>query len=167
MSCGNCTACCKIMGVKVGPDDTRLVDEGDGSKPPGENCKHCVRGVGCGIYETRPENCKKFECMWLLSQDDDPGKPVWPETLRPDKCKVVFVGSPGMVALHVDPGYARQKPWTENKSVAALVERLARGGVPVFAVVGEERRALSPAAAELVLKACKDKADELKQLRDG
>jgi hypothetical protein len=52
-SCGACTACCTILGVK--PLD----------KPAYQVCSHVRKGGGCGIYSDRPEPCKNYSCGWL------------------------------------------------------------------------------------------------------
>ena len=51
--CGGCTLCCKVMGVP------------SISKPASQWCKHCRTGFGCGIYETRPGECRNFICGYL------------------------------------------------------------------------------------------------------
>jgi len=49
---GSCTACCV----------TRDVPELE--KPPGMRCDHQTPN-GCAIYETRPDSCREFACLWL------------------------------------------------------------------------------------------------------
>jgi len=71
MECGECTLCCKLLNIKE-------VDS-----KPGEYCKHCDWGVGCKIYDQRPESCKIFECCWKQME-------VAAEELRPDKCNMLF-----------------------------------------------------------------------------
>ena len=73
--CDGCTACCKILKVR------ELDKQGD------TWCQHCKIGVGCGIYDTRPESCRVYECVWLQSQRG--GKPLALE-LRPDISRVVI-----------------------------------------------------------------------------
>jgi hypothetical protein len=73
--CEGCTLCCKLMGV----------DELE--KPRDTWCKHCQVGIGCDIYETRPESCRIYECFWFKTQSLD--KPLSP-ALRPDKSRVVI-----------------------------------------------------------------------------
>src|SRR5690349_7136698 len=68
-SCGGCTACCKTHSVAIL------------NKPSGAWCKHCKIGVGCGIYEERPEECKSFKCSWLMG--------IGGQQYRPDKVKIV------------------------------------------------------------------------------
>jgi hypothetical protein len=72
--CGGCTACCKLLGV------TDL----DPPKPAWTWCKHCTVGQGCQIYDSRPQSCKNFACMYQL------GTPPL-EGMRPDQCKVMYV----------------------------------------------------------------------------
>ena len=65
-TCGECTMCCKIMGVPA-------LD-----KAPGAWCGSCAIGSGCTRYKTRPQSCKDFACLWLQDKD-------MPEAYRPDK----------------------------------------------------------------------------------
>lgn len=51
-SCGDCTACCMVLGVK--PIE----------KPAFQACSHQGKG-GCGIYATRPTPCRVYRCAWL------------------------------------------------------------------------------------------------------
>lgn len=75
--CGNCTVCCS--GV------LRLEVEGN-SIYPGHPCRH-RRGVGCGIYTSRPEVCRSFVCGWL--RGDSP-LPRW---LRPDRSGIILLAA--------------------------------------------------------------------------
>ncbi|MEK7609037.1 MAG: hypothetical protein AAB476_00970 [Patescibacteria group bacterium] len=53
-ACGNCTACCKthqVLSIQ---------------KEAGQWCQHCASGVGCRIYDSRPEECHVFRCQWLF-----------------------------------------------------------------------------------------------------
>jgi hypothetical protein len=82
-SCEGCTACCKIPAVQAL------------AKPPQVWCEHCEIGVGCKIYEARPEECRTFYCGWVLDQkiSDD-----W----RPGKCRMVVKFEPQRIVIHVD-----------------------------------------------------------------
>lgn len=53
-SCSGCTMCCKVMGI------TEL------SKPPQQWCSNCDVGVGCKIYDRKPQECADFHCLYLL-----------------------------------------------------------------------------------------------------
>src|SRR3954453_4193121 len=68
--CGECTACCMVMGVAEVPT------------PFYTPCPHQTE-AGCAIYDKRPGPCRDFYCEWLvggLTEDD-----------RPDKLGLVFV----------------------------------------------------------------------------
>lgn len=75
-SCGDCTACCTVIGVA------------DLKKPEWTLCQHCSpkrtsRAVpGCKIYATRPQPCRDYHCLWTLGM----GK----RTHRPDLLGIIF-----------------------------------------------------------------------------
>jgi len=71
--CGDCTLCCKLLGVR------------ELAKPPMQWCQHCSIGVGCRIYERRPNECRNFDCLWLLNQTQD-----LLNELKPSECHVVL-----------------------------------------------------------------------------
>ena len=52
--CGACRQCCIT---------TDIVEIG---KKAGEPCKHLMEN-GCGIYGSRPEVCRAFECGWRIN----------------------------------------------------------------------------------------------------
>ena len=98
-ACGTCTLCCKLIAVT------------DLEKPPGEWCPHCVRGEGCGIYETRPAECRTFFCHWMLEKGLTAD---W----KPEKAKFALVTSAdGHMTAFVDPGFPgawRKSPYFET-----------------------------------------------------
>jgi hypothetical protein len=106
-SCGSCTLCCKIMGVP------------EINKPPGEWCRHCIRGTGCGIYTDRPGGCRTFLCGWLTNPRFGP---EW----KPDRSKIVItVGQDGnSLTFRCDPGFPeawRKEPYNgQIRSLAAI-----------------------------------------------
>lgn len=71
MNCGNCTECCRHLNIP------------ETDSPEGELCKHCDEGVGCKIYDERPEPCQIFECCWRQMEYAH-------IDLRPDNCGVLF-----------------------------------------------------------------------------
>jgi hypothetical protein len=97
--CGTCTLCCKLIAV------TAL------EKPPGTWCPHCVRGKGCGIYQTRPPECRTFYCHWMLEKGLTAD---W----KPEKAKFALVTSEGgHMTAFVDPGFPgawRSSPYFET-----------------------------------------------------
>jgi len=59
-------------------------------KPAGRWCSNCAIGKGCKIYESRPQVCVTFKCLWLVSQErEDVRERMVPE-MRPDRSKVVI-----------------------------------------------------------------------------
>lgn len=67
--------CCKLPGVE------------SMSKPMHQWCDQCAIGKGCRIYETRPQDCRNFVCLWLSNES-------MPEELRPDRSRVIFYEPP-------------------------------------------------------------------------
>lgn len=68
-TCGDCTACCTVLGVK------------QIEKQPFHTCAHQGR-KGCTIYEERPGTCAAYRCSWL----DGMGA----RRDRPDRLGVIF-----------------------------------------------------------------------------
>ena len=64
--CGPCNACC-TQPVILDPEL---------KKPPGVLCPNWRAGMGCSIYETRPQTCRGHFCAWRqLPQFDDSWRP--------------------------------------------------------------------------------------------
>ncbi len=111
-SCDGCTACCK----------TTKVHELD--KPAHVWCRHCTIGAGCEIYDTRPESCRVYECVWLKTQALD--KPI-PLALRPDRSKVI-IGTANQgedIVLYVSPD--RPDAWRQGEFARLVAEFQGRG----------------------------------------
>ena len=141
-SCDDCGLCCKVLSV----------DEID--KPAGHWCRHIHRsehGRSCGIYHERPDACRSFECIWLMSQSR-PGQAMQPE-IRPDRSHVVFCMDASVVLAadvdpenrilyaHVDPDWANA--WRAPLPRLAIRTFLDRGG-QVIVVIGKRRVLLRP-----------------------
>lgn len=91
-NCGDCRLCCKVLGIV------------ELKKPVGKWCSHTCK-AGCGIYETRPQSCQDYECVWL-SVAVHTEHPL-PMEFRPDKLHIVFTQSSDdekQLSGHVDPG---------------------------------------------------------------
>lgn len=69
-SCGPCIGCCSIYQIPAL------------QKPKYTLCKHCT-GASCSIYDSRPDECRKFFCLWRRIA-------TMPEEARPDKIGIVF-----------------------------------------------------------------------------
>jgi hypothetical protein len=120
--CGTCTACCKVVGVE------------ELNKPQNKWCTHCHIGHGCMIYDTRPEGCKRFECLWLRGQT--------PEDLLPKDCHVVLDATMDgrRVVAHVDSYYPDAY---KTGRVGRYLHSIARAGLDVVVLIGDERRMLT------------------------
>lgn len=70
MECGSCTVCCRLLYLP------------ELNKPLGVMCDHCT-GIGCGIYEERPQVCRDFRCAYHQAETVN-------LALRPDHCGVLF-----------------------------------------------------------------------------
>lgn len=114
--CGDCTLCCTLLAVK------------ELGKKAQTACEHekCSK---CSIYESRPQSCRDFECLWL--------KGVVPESVKPNKCHVVLsatLDGSGMVA-YVDPKHPGAHL---DGDVGKLLYHAAKER-PVFVAVGKLR----------------------------
>jgi hypothetical protein len=103
--CGTCTLCCKLVHV----DEI--------NKPVGKWCDHCALGKGCKIYDTRPTECRTWNCLWLQGAFGS-----HPD-LRPDKCKVVVGYQAGFLMVVEDA--------SPPKSGLRFVEELKTMGKPM------------------------------------
>lgn len=115
--CGLCTLCCTALGVE------------DLDKPAGVPCVHLTPG-GCGIYEDRPEQCRRFECDWLRGNGD--------RDLRPDRIGAVITSSEIGMNFHVLP--EKHDRWQRSRKLRRMVEKLVEAGFSVFVVSGETDR---------------------------
>lgn len=93
--CGDCSACCTVLGV-IEIDKSAF-----------DPCCHLgSEGIGCGVYGNRPDSCATYECLWLSGL-------LPKETDRPDKIGVVFSSTQSHVlgryiqAAEVFPGGAK------------------------------------------------------------
>ena len=124
--CDGCTACCKIMKIR------------ELNKPGNTWCQHCKIGVSCGIYDTQPESCRAFECVWLQTQRG--GKPL-PLDLRPDASRVV-IGTTNHgedIVLHVSMD--RPDAW-QRGGIGKLVAEMLADGITVMVKCGEKLQKL-------------------------
>ena len=124
-SCGTCVVCCQWLDI----------ESEELSKKAGILCEHCV-GSGCGLYETRPQVCRGFDCGYrLISQLG--------EEWRPDRCGIVvsFNGDErDSVLVHLEP----ERPDALAESPGAeLLAALADAFERIIIVCGEERMMVS------------------------
>ena len=104
-SCGECSLCCKLMGVP------------ELKKPANTWCPHCRPGAGgCIVYTSRPATCRGFACEWLVNPDIGPS---W----YPLLCHMVIVFTGSAFTVVVDPDYPdswRAAPYRQG--IAALAK---------------------------------------------
>lgn len=62
-SCGTCSLCCTVLRV----DEL--------GKRAGDDCTHQCGDKGCGIYETRPQICRNYQCLWRQGGLEDDERP--------------------------------------------------------------------------------------------
>ena len=115
--CRSCTLCCLFMKV---PEYNSLEYE---------YCSNCTPNVGCSVYESRQEVCRKFGCLWWLQEQI-------PEHLRPDKCGVMFeiTASPNLVFGYVHPD--RPLVW-KLSSIQTLIRKLNEANYSVVLCLGK------------------------------
>ena len=85
---------------------------------------HCKIGAGCTIYDSRPESCRVYECIWLQTQAGE--KPM-PLELRPDRSHVV-IGTTNQgedLVLYVSPDHP--DAWKRGAFVRFVATMKARG----------------------------------------
>lgn len=130
--CDSCTLCCRLLAI---PE----ID-----KPSGKWCPDCKPGKGCQIYDSRPEPCRGWSCLWLLTQQSDKpdDMPEMPPELRPDRCKVIFdtghEGAENALFVHVDPG--RPDAWKEPPVMRLIDRWLTDDKARVVIITGNRRR---------------------------
>lgn len=84
--CGGCVACCTVPAI----------DTEEFYKSVGVACRHCTAGNGCAIYDSRPQICRAYHCVWR-------SMPGLDESWRPDLSGVMIVWDrpgPGLDAEH-------------------------------------------------------------------
>jgi hypothetical protein len=125
--CGSCTLCCRVLGV------------GKLQKPPGQHCQHCEDNWGCLIYADRPNQCRDFNCGFLLMKD-------LAEAWRPAISKLIVVPDEEarQMRVHVDPEhpdawrvspyYERLKEWA-RVSVSERMLVVVRIGAEAIVVL--------------------------------
>lgn len=115
--CGSCVLCCKILAV-------RELD-----KPQDAWCRHCDKGVGCTIYETRPQSCVNFECVWLQSQKIE--GVALPDWMKPNRSRVMLTAGNGGndLVAYPDPGFPLA--WREPH-VLGWLQTVAKSGTVII-----------------------------------
>lgn len=113
--------CCKLLYVR------------ELEKPACVWCEHAVVGKGCGVYETRWEVCRTFQCSWLRD-------PNFPDSWRPDKSGFI-VREMGDHTLRIDVEPSKPDAWRRQPFYAQIkawaADALARRGAVVVTIGGQ------------------------------
>lgn len=138
-TCGNCNACCVAL----------LIPELD--KRPGVWCEHLVqigqKGGQCSIYETRPEPCRKFRCLWLMGfftaaqRPDRLGLVLWSPKELPTGHNLVVYAEARAGAAVIGPGakFLAELPRAQPRW-DLLPYSAAAGRTEIDGVIGEDGR---------------------------
>ena len=101
-------------------------------------CQHCVVAGGCAIYETRPEECRTFNCGYLM-------EPALGPEWKPSDSKIVLLTEEKgrRILAHVD----KQRPdsWKREPFYSALKQWASDGrasGMQVMVAIGHRRIAI-------------------------
>jgi hypothetical protein len=108
-SCGDCQACCVLLGVR------------ELEKPRHHACVH-MGPKGCGIYADRPQACRDYQCGWLTGFGTGPAE-------RPDRLGLI-VDRPANLPDRV----VAREVWRGafgRRRVKKILEALHRSGVKV------------------------------------
>ena len=89
-ACGACQLCCKLMPI----EETK--------KEAGVRCSHQRHRKGCAIYADRPDSCRWWSCVWLLS-------PELPDLRRPDVAGYVIDPTADFMTLQGGPTGDREE----------------------------------------------------------
>jgi hypothetical protein len=126
--CDGCTECCSVFGVEEIDKDPWV---------PCDQLSH----EGCGIYETRPKQCRTFHCLWqngMGSQSD-----------RPDKLGVIYAPTNGKTEFTKQQeiqAYEIEVGAFDNQDVIKLSQRFVDRGRLVIGHTydGESMRFMGP-----------------------
>ena len=125
-SCGDCSLCCKVMGVA------------EVSKAPGQWCAHIVKGGGCSIYADRPASCRSFHCEWLQSATLGP---EW----RPDRARFVLSWEEDKQKLSIVVDPAQPAAWRREPYFSKIRAWALRGredGTEIMVCINDRRIAV-------------------------
>jgi len=115
-ACGACVMCCTALEIP------------ELAKPAGPACPHCILTGGCTIYQSRPQVCRAFECLWLNSRE-------LPPHMRPDRIGTILMEDDETQQYRAVCAPERPLAWRNPKVFAHLVA-VAKSGRTVVAKAG-------------------------------
>jgi hypothetical protein len=125
-TCGDCTLCCKVMAIE------------EIAKPAGRWCRHCKPGRGCLVYESRPGECRAFNCLWLV---DERFGAHW----KPSRSKMVLTTSEDGIEIRCDGGFPdawRKEPF--RNEIGKLAASGQEHDVTVLVIAGQRMVLVTP-----------------------
>lgn len=98
--CGTCSLCCKLLGI------------GALDKQSGVWCAKCDPPNGCTIYQSRPQECRDFSCLWRETASMG-------EEWKPTRSRIVLylIDDGARLIAHVNPSTPhawRQEPYYQQ-----------------------------------------------------
>ena len=103
-------------------------------KPEGQWCQYCTPGRGCGIYDSRPDYCRAFQCEWIR-------QPRFPDHWKPSRSKMVATVFPGNGFLYVQVDPSQPRIWSREpyrSDLAQFARQLLPKGAHVLVFVRDE-----------------------------
>lgn len=152
-SCGTCVACCV----------TPRIATAEISKDANTVCTHCT-GSGCAIYETRPQVCRDYLCLWRKTAEMD-------DSWRPDKSGVIlfaidaprgYASSMGLELMLTEGEASIRRPW-----FAPFVAQNVRARRAIFMTINDTRALLNPYLERMVLKGDEAVLEQLLRFHAG
>ncbi|MGQ3039760.1 MAG: YkgJ family cysteine cluster protein [Brevundimonas sp.] len=126
--CGDCGLCCKLMGVSA-------LD-----KPAGRWCRQFSKASGCAIYDARPDDCRIFNCLWLLTEALD-------DNWKPSVAGFVLHSEQAGARLVVECDPSRPHDWRRAPYEATLRRWATAPGQEVLVFAGQRGVRLGPTDA--------------------
>ena len=133
-ACGDCVACCQVLNI----------DEPDMIKPADQLCMHCT-GAGCSIYDSRPQVCRDWDCVWRRIDS-------MPLETRPDKLGVLWTldrrpePQTPFDRLYVVARATGAPEALKSQTALDVAAMLAHGPLPIFMSWGGEQQMIYPRA---------------------
>lgn len=116
--CGECNLCCKLLAIPAL------------EKSKGDLCKNWCAEKLCTIYESRPETCRKFLCLWQESN--------WHQDFKPSRIGGFFWTPITEAFDGIQCEVELDKDW-RGGIIEILAHMLAKNGHHVMVRQGDER----------------------------
>ena len=127
-TCGSCSLCCKLLAIE------------ELNKPRNQWCKLCDAGRGCRTYDSRPHECREFNCGFLTL-------PQLGSAWYPQAAKLIVCPEPGghTIFVHVEP--SRPDAWRREpffSKIKLWAREAANSQGQVIVCVGQKKIVVLP-----------------------